>query len=48
MLFQLIDQFFGFFLTFKVWGVPVVPIMIASLVLGLIIDYILISAREEG
>jgi hypothetical protein len=47
-LFEWIDLFFDFFLRFKVWGIPVMPVMIAVLVLGIVLDYVLISAREEG
>lgn len=48
MLFQWIDMFFDFFLKFRIWGVPLVPILLAALVLGIVLDYVLISAREEG
>lgn len=48
MFFDVLDQYFGFVLRWKVWGIPLVPILIAGVVLGIIIDYVLIAARQEG
>ena len=45
-LIKVIDKFFDFFWGFKVWGIPVAPIMVALIVLGMIMERFFLGARE--
>lgn len=41
-----VDMFFDFFWSLKIWGLPVIPIMVGVFALGLILDVFLVSVRE--
>jgi len=45
-LIGVIDQFFNFFWSFKIWGIPILPIMAAIVVLGMIMERFFLGARE--